>query len=113
MILRKQPFEVKSYVGSDIAQLSGNGERPPRSAKLVASVDMGRAVVRVAATIEPISSAPIKSDQGGRCGTWPTITIPESASTAGLRMAVHKLRMFSGSRWRYLAIRALSLAGAD
>ena len=41
MIVRKQPFDVQSYVGSDIAQLSGDGERPPRSAKLVGSLDMG------------------------------------------------------------------------
>ena len=40
MIIRNQPFEVQSYVGSDIAQF-GYGERPPKSAKLVASVDMG------------------------------------------------------------------------
>ena len=38
--MTKQPFEVQSYVGSNIAQL-GYGERPPRSAKFIASLDMG------------------------------------------------------------------------
>ena len=35
------PFEVQTYIGSDIAQMRTDGDRPPRSAKLVASVDMG------------------------------------------------------------------------
>jgi len=39
MTVRK-PFEVYSFIGSDIAQL-GYGERPPRSAKFIASLDMG------------------------------------------------------------------------
>jgi hypothetical protein len=33
-------FEVCSFIGSEIAEM-GYGERPPRSAKLVASIDMG------------------------------------------------------------------------
>ncbi len=36
-----QRFEVQSNVGSDIAQFRPGGERPPRSAKIVVSVDMG------------------------------------------------------------------------
>jgi hypothetical protein len=36
----KPQFEVQTYVGSDIAQLE-DGERPPRSAKLVVDLDMG------------------------------------------------------------------------
>ena len=36
-----QPFEAHSYIGSDIAQLREDGKRPPRSAKLVAYLDMG------------------------------------------------------------------------
>ena len=36
-----QPFEAYSYIGSDIAQLREDGERPPRSARLVAYLDMG------------------------------------------------------------------------
>ena len=35
------PFEAQTYIGSDIAQMRTDGDRPPRSAKLVASVDMG------------------------------------------------------------------------
>jgi hypothetical protein len=31
-------FEVQSYIGSEIAQFRADGERPPRSAKLVACV---------------------------------------------------------------------------
>ena len=34
-------FDVTSYIGSDIAQMRPDGEKPPKSAKLVASVDMG------------------------------------------------------------------------
>ncbi len=34
-------LEVQSYIGSEIAQMGSQGERPPRSAKLVVSVDMG------------------------------------------------------------------------
>src|SRR3954454_14663473 len=37
----RQPFEIQSYVGSDIAQLREDGERPPRSAKFVVDLDMG------------------------------------------------------------------------
>jgi hypothetical protein len=33
-------FEVLSFIGSEIAEM-GYGERPPRSAKFVASIDMG------------------------------------------------------------------------
>jgi len=36
---QEPPFETMSYVGSDIAQFSGHGERPARSAKLVAAID--------------------------------------------------------------------------
>ena len=36
-----QPFEAHSYIGSHIAQLREDGKRPPRSAKLVAYLDMG------------------------------------------------------------------------
>jgi len=35
------PFKVRSYIGTDIAQfLESGGERPPRSAKLVAALDI-------------------------------------------------------------------------
>ncbi|MSO88939.1 MAG: hypothetical protein EXQ89_03070 [Rhodospirillaceae bacterium] len=34
-------FQAHSYIGSDIAQMGYEGERPPRSAKFVASFDMG------------------------------------------------------------------------
>jgi hypothetical protein len=36
-----QPFEVDSYVGSDIAQMGVMNESPPQSAELVASVYLG------------------------------------------------------------------------
>ena len=36
-----QHFKVHSYIGTDIALLGETGERPPRSAKLVADLDMG------------------------------------------------------------------------
>jgi hypothetical protein len=36
-----QQFEVQSYIGTEIAQLREDGERPPRSAKLVVDLDMG------------------------------------------------------------------------
>jgi hypothetical protein len=35
-----QPFEVRTYIGSDIAQMQGD-ERPPESAELVASIYLG------------------------------------------------------------------------
>jgi hypothetical protein len=37
----RQPFEVQSYIGSEIAELREDGERPPRSAKMVAYLDLG------------------------------------------------------------------------
>jgi hypothetical protein len=37
----RQPFEVHFYIGSEIAELRGDGERPPRSAKMVVYVDLG------------------------------------------------------------------------
>jgi hypothetical protein len=36
-----QRFEAHSYVGTDIGQLHEDGERPPRSAKLVVDLDLG------------------------------------------------------------------------
>lgn len=36
-----QPFEISNMVGCDFFELAADGERPPRSAKLVASLDMG------------------------------------------------------------------------
>ena len=37
-----EEFQVQSFIGSDIAQMKGcGGERPPKSAQLVASLDMG------------------------------------------------------------------------
>ena len=36
-----KPFQVQSYIGSEIAQMRRGGERPPRSAQVVASLDMG------------------------------------------------------------------------
>jgi hypothetical protein len=36
-----QRFKMHSYVGTDIALLGETGERPPRSAKLVADLDLG------------------------------------------------------------------------
>lgn len=40
--LQTQPeFKIHSYIGTDIAQLREDGERPPKSAKLVANLDMG------------------------------------------------------------------------
>jgi hypothetical protein len=36
----RQYFEVQSYIGTDIADIT-RGERPPRSAKLVVELDMG------------------------------------------------------------------------
>jgi hypothetical protein len=37
----RQPFEVQSYIGSQFAELREDGERPPRSAKMVAYLDLG------------------------------------------------------------------------
>jgi hypothetical protein len=37
----RQPFEVQSYIGTDIAQMRDDGERPPRSAKLVVDLEIG------------------------------------------------------------------------
>jgi hypothetical protein len=34
-------FEVQSYIGSEIAELREDGERPPRSAKMVVELDLG------------------------------------------------------------------------
>src|SRR4051812_16613944 len=34
-------LDVECYIGSEIAQMRSNGERPPRSAKLLARVDLG------------------------------------------------------------------------
>jgi hypothetical protein len=36
----RQPFEVQSYIGTDIAQLRDDGERPPKSAKFVADLEI-------------------------------------------------------------------------
>jgi hypothetical protein len=36
-----QPFQVHSYIGSDIAQMGEMNESPPQSAELVASVYLG------------------------------------------------------------------------
>jgi hypothetical protein len=36
-----QHFKVHSYIGTDIAQLREDGERPPRSAKMVVDLDLG------------------------------------------------------------------------
>ena len=33
---------MQSYIGSDIAEIGLSNERPPRSAKFVVSLDMGR-----------------------------------------------------------------------
>jgi hypothetical protein len=40
----RQQFEVQSYIGSEVAQLHEDGERPPRSAKLVVGLDMATIV---------------------------------------------------------------------
>ena len=37
----RQPFEIQSYIGGDIAEPREDGERPPRSAKFVVYLDMG------------------------------------------------------------------------
>jgi hypothetical protein len=36
-----QHFDVQSYIGTDIAQMRADGERPPRSAKLVVDLEIG------------------------------------------------------------------------
>ncbi len=40
-MLSNQNFETQSYIGSDIAQMGYEGERPPRSARFVVAIDMG------------------------------------------------------------------------
>jgi hypothetical protein len=53
----QHPFEVQSYIGTDIANM-GLGEGPPRSAKLV--VDLKSTPTRQAATPQ-LSSLPMIS----------------------------------------------------
>ncbi len=59
----RQPFSVESSAGQPIEVMRESGERPPRSAKLVAYIDFG-------------------SGPGGICGSWSLITILESELTA-------------------------------
>ena len=63
----RQPFKVRSYVkkwyGSDLAQVRA-GERPPKSAKLVADLDMGSSP-QEPETFGYIYSAPTESVHSG------------------------------------------------